>query len=236
MLRSPSSSSELVKVESDDKLLILALESDLDRPGCGLGLSTVSRFLACPPSRPTRRATCKHRIIPLFLAFQSALTQDGQCRVSVDDPAGIIPAQDDVVHGLGVVVVVTAGMAEFSAAVSAMGTFEGRERCGIGRGRGLRHLMVRGGTVWGPETGGTLHLGPGLGRFLPMIGGAGGLITALGVGLVVGVVGRDDEVGTGAGGVGVKEEEEDAALGPRHWSSCRISSGSEIDGRGGGDG
>jgi len=145
--------------------------------------------------------------------------------VSVDDPVGITPAQDGVVHGLGEVVVVTAGMAEFPA-VPGTGAFEGRERCGIGRGRGLSHLRDRGGMEQGPETGGTLHLGPGLGRFLPMIGGAGGSVAALVVGLVVRVVERDEEVVMGV-------REEDAA---RCWSSRRTSFGREIEGRGGGDG
>ena len=186
--KSSSSSSKLVKVESDDKLLMLP---DLDFPG---GLSTASSFLTCPSPCPTRRATCKQRMIPTFLAFQSALTQNGQCRVSVDDPVGIALAQDGVVHGLGEVVVAPTGMAGFVA----VEVLEGTERCGIGRGREMRHLMDRG---EGPETGVILHLGPGRGRFLT----GGGLVA---VGLVVRVlVERDDEAGTDGG----------ETFGARHW-------------------
>ena len=123
------SSSKLVKLESEDKLLQLRLEEiepDLGRRGDSrLGPSSSSSDSL--PAAKRRRATSSHFLIPIFLAFQSAVTQVGQCRVRFEDPAGMLLVQEGVVHGRGAVVVAAVRGAADDDCV------EGRGR-GIGRG------------------------------------------------------------------------------------------------------
>ena len=172
-----SSSSKLVKLESEDKLLhdaelrLEEFESDLGRPDSRLRPSSSSSSDSpSPHTAKRRRATSNHFLIPLFLAFQSANTHVGQCWVRFEDPAGILWVQEGVVHGRGAVAVV-------AAREMAGDGMEDRavEGGGRGIGRGVR-LAARGTAVYGSETTGmqvfpwVLDLGPGLVRFLPMIG------------------------------------------------------------------
>ena len=172
-----SSSSKLVKLESEDKLLSDAelwleeFESDLGRPPSRCCPSSVS-----PPTAKRRRATSNHLLIPIFLAFQSAITQVGQRRVRFEDPAGILWVQEGVVQGRGAVVVVAVAVAEPEMADDDDDDDDdGLEVGGIGRGV---RLAARGTVACSSEATGmaffpwVLDLGPGLIRFLPMIGAA----------------------------------------------------------------
>ena len=281
----PPSSSKLVKLESEDKLL-----ADLGRPESPprppppspspFPASTSSRRPdpASPPGTRTtqnrRRATPSHFRIPTFLASQSARTHVGQYRVSVDDPAGMLLAHEGAVHGRGAVEV--AARREIAGGVE--GCVEGcMERGGRGigcGGRGRRagcgaRVDESGAVVYGAGPAGAffsrvLDRGPGLTRFLAMVGAGvvwGSVVGAMAVvmlvlALVSGVerdgAGVDMDGGGVSDGEGVEVKHRlQRSFGERKgrmavqsgalahiliWHRGLGSSVSGIDGSGGGDG
>ena len=92
-----SSSSKLAKLESEDKLLSDA-ELWLEEFESDLGRHPLSQLRLTPVAK-RRRATPNHFLIPIFPAFQSAMTQVGQCRVGFEDPAGLVLVQEGLVLG-----------------------------------------------------------------------------------------------------------------------------------------